>query len=218
MIVGGVAGQRIFRVPGDRHDFEPARQRVVNEKPAGEAFADAEDLLDDLGCLQGADDARHRPEHANLGTVGDEALGRRFRKYAAQRRIGCPGCIFFVRLEQRDVAVERSERRISERPLCQITGVGDEIAGGEIVGTVGDDVVAGDEIERVRRVEAFGVRLDIHERIDAQDRIAGAVNFQAINVGRTVRDLALQIIERYGVIVDDADRADARRRQIQHKR
>ena len=33
-----------------------------------------------------------------------------------------------------------------------------------------------------------------------------------------VRDLALQVVERYPVVVDDADGADARRRQIEHER
>ena len=33
-----------------------------------------------------------------------------------------------------------------------------------------------------------------------------------------VRDLALQVVERHPVVVDDADGADARRRQVEHER
>ena len=40
------------------------------------------------------------------------------------------------------MAVERPDRREHQRPLGEIAGVVDEIARGEIVGAVGDDVVA----------------------------------------------------------------------------
>ena len=42
--------------------------------------------------------------------------------------------------------------------------------------------------------------------------VARAVDLEASDVGRAMRDLALEVAERNGVVVDDADGADACRR------
>ena len=52
------------------------------------------------------------------------------------------------------MAVEGSYSGEDQRPLGQIAGVVDEIARGEIVGTVGDEVVAGHQVERIAGVDA----------------------------------------------------------------
>ena len=54
------------------------------------------------------------------------------------------------------MAVERADRGEDERLLGEVAGVIDEIARGEIVGAIGDDVELRDDLERVlgtRRVE-----------------------------------------------------------------
>ena len=69
------SGERIVWIPGDGYDFEPARQRVVDQQPPGQAFPEAKDFLDDLGRLQGSDDACDRPENAGLCAIGDKPCG-----------------------------------------------------------------------------------------------------------------------------------------------
>src|SRR3954469_6283481 len=46
---------------------EPGCERVVDQEPAGEARADAEDELDRLGRLEGTHHARQDTEHPALG-------------------------------------------------------------------------------------------------------------------------------------------------------
>ena len=56
-------------------------------------------------------------------------------------------------------------------------------------------------------------------RIDAPERVAGAVELRQADGLGVVDDLALQVGQRDGVVVDDAERADAGRREIlQHRR
>ena len=81
--------------------------------------------------------------------------------------------------DRRERAVERAERRRHQWLLGEITGVGDQIAGGEIVGAVGDDVVASDEIERVFRRQPDTVLLHGDVGIEAADLAAALSTFGA---------------------------------------
>ena len=85
---GCQAGERIFGIPGDGDDLEPARQCVIDQELPGQALAKADDLLDDLRRLQRSDNASDGAEHADLGAVRNEARRWCFRKQATQRRVG----------------------------------------------------------------------------------------------------------------------------------
>ena len=101
----------------------------------------------------------------------------------------------------------------------EIAGVGDEIAGGEIVGAVGDDVVARDQASALAAVEARRMRHERDMGVEPLDRRGRAVDLGRADVGRAVDHLALQIGQRHRVVVDDAERADAGGREIeQHRR
>src|SRR6266480_649806 len=115
-------------------------------------------------------------------------------------------------------AVEAADRRGDERFSREITGVGHEVAGGEIVGTVGDEVVAADEIERIRRGQAHRMGFDRDVRVEPPDHRGRAVDLGPAEVRSAVDDLALQIGKRHGVVIDDAERADARGGEIQQHR
>ena len=61
--------------------------------------------------------------------------------------------------------------------------------------------------------------LDRDVRVQPLDQCGRAVDLGPAEVRSAVDDLALQIGERHGVVIDDAERADARRREIeQHRR
>jgi len=62
-------------------------------------------------------------------------------------------------------AVKDADRGCDQRFPGEEAGVRDEIACREIVGTVGNDVISLDEIERVLRDEPCRVRLDRNMRI-----------------------------------------------------
>ncbi len=52
-------------------------------------------------------------------------------------------------------------------------GVVDEIAGGDVVGAVDDDVVRCDEVERVGRCQFRFVSGELNERIEVGDAVTG---------------------------------------------
>src|SRR5262245_60241347 len=80
---GIAAVQRIVGVPaiGDRAD--PRLERVVEQQPANEAFANLEQLLHHFDRGKRADDARDRPEDASLRARCDRAFRRWFGEEAA---------------------------------------------------------------------------------------------------------------------------------------
>ena len=88
----------------------------------------------------------------------------------------------------------------------------------EIVRPVGDDVVARDQIERVIAASgARAMRLDhgrsglmARSRRRAADSVLGRPD-----IGRPMRDLALEIGKRNRIEIDDADRAHTGRREIE---
>ena len=115
--------------------------------------------------------------------------------------------------------VEDADRRGHQRLLRKVAGIGHEIAGGEIVGTIGDEIVAGNDIERVVRREPHPMGLDVHMGIEAAERRGGALHLGPADIAGGVDDLALQVRQRDRIVVDHAERADAGRREIkQHRR
>ena len=54
--------------------------------------------------------------------------------------------------------------------------------------------------------------------LSSYHRIGGSLDLRPANVGCCENDLALQIRQRHVVVVDDADRADTRGRQIKQYR
>ena len=116
------------------------------------------------------------------------------------------------------MAVEGSDRGEDERALGEIAGVVDEIARGEIVGAVGDDVVAGDDLDGVLRLEPRGVEARLDMRVQALDALCRASRLVGAGACRVVHDLPLEIVEADAVVVDDADLADARGGEIEEER
>src|SRR6185295_9607029 len=62
-----------------------------------------------------------------------------------------------------------------------------------------------------------GMHVHRHVRIEAADCGRAALDLARPDVGRAMNHLPLQIGERDAVVVDDPDRADARRRQIKQR-
>ena len=58
------------------------------------------------------------------------------------------------------------------------------------------------------------MRLDRHVGIESRDRVGGAGDLGAPDVVGAVEHLTLQVRQRYRIVVDDAYRADAGRREI----
>ena len=62
------------------------------------------------------------------------------------------------------------------------------------------------------------MRLDFDVRIETRDGVLRALDLESADVRRVVNHLPLKVGERHDVVVDDAERADAGRREILQKR
>ena len=88
----------------------------------------------------------------------------------------------------------------------------------EVVGTVNDDVVAGDDVDDVAGRKSRVVRDDVDIRVQHGEGLFGRVDFSLTDAVDVVQNLTLQVALIYFVHVDDAERADASSRQIQRRR
>src|SRR5262249_8336252 len=147
-------------------------------------------------------------------TIGDRAWRRWLRKYAAIARERSAVRALLVRLQRAEVTIERTDRGKDQRLLGEIAGVADEIAGSEIIGTVGDHVVTRDDLQRILRREALRVGFDGYVRIEPAQRGLRARHLRGSDVRGVMHDLALQVVEGDLIIVDHAKRADTGRREI----
>ena len=62
------------------------------------------------------------------------------------------------------------------------------------------------------------MRLDLHLRIDRVRRPGGRFRLRFADPVGGVGDLALQVRQLHPIVIDDADRADASRREVQRER
>ena len=123
-----------------------------------------------------------------------------------------------MRLEHRKLALEAQHRRRDQRLPRQHAGIGDEEAGGEIVGAVADQVVGPDQRQGIGGGEPGLVGLHRHQRIDRPRGGGGVVDLGLADPGGGMGDLALQVGEIEQIVVNQADGADPGRGQIEQQR
>ena len=197
---------------------EAAGERVDHQDAPDQRGADPGDQLDRLGGHQRAHLAAQRAEHARFGTVGHLTLGGRRREQVAQVHTGHAAVGGRGGPEHRQLRIETQHGCPHQRQAQRRTGVVDEEPGGEVVRAVDDDVVAADDRGGVAGVEPFGVLHDHGLRRDLGDRLGGADHLGPSDIRLAVHDLALQVAGFDVVAVDDADRADPGRGQVDQGR
>ena len=158
-----------------------------------------------------ADHARQYSEHAAFSAARHKPRRRRLGIQAAIARA-------LLRVEDRRLTLEPEDRAVHIGLARQHARVVDQIAGGEVVGAVDDDVVIGEQLQRVLRREGGLVGVDLHVRIDLSDPLFRGVELQAADVCSRVNDLPLQVREVDHVEINDAQAANSRRSQIHCKR
>ena len=146
MVDGGMTAADGARVAmTDGHRAEQHGFGVEGEQTIGQQFADAREILQRLGGLDGAQHTGNGSQYACLRTGGNGASRRRFLEHAAVAgRAGHVG---------KRLTVEAQDAAVRERFARHDTRIIDEELHGEVVGTVHHEVVLPDDVERVRRVE-----------------------------------------------------------------
>ena len=142
---------------------------------------------------------------------GTEPARRRLRV-----EVPVGGAVLFP--EDADLAVEAEDRAPDVGLAEDRGGVVDEVAGGEVVGAVEDEVVAGKELQGVGGVEPDVVQPDVHQRVQGRDGVAGGLDLGPAHVRHAVDHLALQVAQVHVVVVDDAQGAHAGGGQVEQGR
>ena len=94
-------------------------------------------------------------------------------------------------------------------------GVVHQVAGGEVVGAVDDDVVAVDDVEDVVRPEPDVVGDDVDVGVESRQGLLGRVHLPLAQPVHVVEDLALEVGGVDDVHVDDPDRPHPGGRQVE---
>ena len=206
-----LAAGRALRVAADLERAEALLERVVGEEAPDERFAEVEHELDGLERLDRTDDPGEHAEHAGLGARRRQLGRRRLGQQAAVARA-------VVGLEHRDLTLEPEDRPVHDGHALEERRVVQQVAGREVVGAVDDDVVAADDVDDVVGAEAHVVGDDVDVGVERGERLLRRVDLAVADALDVVQDLALQVRGVDDVHVDDAERADSRRREIQGRR
>ena len=121
-------------------------------------------------------------------------------------------------MEHRNLPLEAEDRTVHVGHPKEHAGIVHEVAGGEIVRPIHHDVVPVEDLESVVRAEPHLAGLDLDFRVDVVESFAGGFEFAAAHVLGAVDDLSLEVAELDSVEIDESDRADAGRCQVERRR
>ncbi len=97
-------------------------------------------------------------------------------------------------------------------------GVVDQVAGGEVVRAVEDEVVAGEQLQCVGGVEPDVVEPHVHQGVQCSNGVPGRLDLGPAHVRNPVDHLALQIAQVDGVVVDDSQGSHPRGGKVEEGR
>src|SRR5438094_1167632 len=173
---------------------------------------DVQQVLDRLEGHHAADDPGQDAKHARLGAALHAARRRRLGEQAAVAA-GALG-----RVEQRQPALEPEDAAVLEGLGQEVRRVVGEVAGREVVGAVDDHVVGREDAHRRLRVEVLVDGHDLDVGVQVAQRLRRRFDLGPADVVVSVEQLALEVGGVDDVEVDDADLADAGRRQVHGRR
>ncbi len=170
-------------------------------------FPDPEYELDGLGRLNGT--------YSGWQDTQDPALGAT-RHEPRRRRLGVEAAVAwaFLGVEDARLTLEAEDRTVHVRLAREHARVVDEVARGEVVRAVDDDVEVLEDVERVLTAERLLETFDVDVRVYVLYAVTGALHLRTPHVGGAVDDLALQVGLVDDIEVHDAQGSDPRRREV----
>src|SRR5271156_1775353 len=205
------AAERAIGIFAELELAEAHGERVEEQQTADEGFTDADDEFQSFGCLDRADDSGKHAEHAAFGARGHQAWRRRFGIQAA-----IAGAVGIT--EDGYLAFETENGAVHVGLAEEDARVVDEIARGEIVGAVHDEVVVFQNVERVLAGEMRLESVNLNIGVQVAQAIAGCSDFGAAYVFGAEENLALQVGGIYRVEINEADAADSSCSEIEAER
>ena len=134
-----------------------------------------------------------RAKNPGLGAGRYGAGRRRLRKQTPIGRIGFAVGAPLVRADRRERAVEGSKRGGHQRPAGEVASVRDQITCGEIIGAIGDQIVAFDHRQGILCGEFHRALFDGDVGVEPVDQRRSAIDLRRADVGRGVDHLPLQV-------------------------
>ena len=164
-------------------------------------LADAENQLESFVRLDAPDNAGKRANRSTFRTRGDEPRRRRRWVLATQARAS-------IEIENSNLAFELVNRTEYERNAVQGTRIVNQVTRLVIVGTVNYQIVAVNLLQDIRcfQLDLFGLEHDI--LVDVLDLVLYGSDFRALDIARPVQHLALQVLKRNFLEIDDLDSAN----------
>src|SRR5580658_4709813 len=205
------AAERAIGIFAQLELAEAHGERVEEQQTAHERFTDSDDELQRFCRLNRADDSRQHAEDAALGARGYQAWRRGLGIQAA-----IAGAIGIT--EDGYLAFEAKNGAVDIGFAEEHGRVVDEIARGEIVGAVHDDVVIFQNVERVFAGEMRLESINLNIGIQVAQAIAGCSDFRTAYVFGAEENLALQVGGIHRVEINEADAADSSRGEIEAER
>src|SRR6266850_1772962 len=182
-------------------------ERVEQEITADERLARPEQQLQRLVGLERSDNAGQHAEDSGLRTRRRELRWRRCREEAAVART-------LMRAEDRELSLEAIDAPVHDRLVPLHRRVVQQVARREVVGAVDDHVVVGDDPVDVVARESLLVRDHRDIGVECFERLLRGERLRLSDALGAVQDLSLEVRRVDDVGVDDAQRADAGRREV----
>src|ERR1051326_4268828 len=123
-----------------------------------------------------------------------------------------------MRSEHRRLAIETKNRSVNIRLLREDADVVRQIASRKVIRAVNDDIVIGNNFERVFARETAFVRLDFDRGIYVAQSVSRRIQLFAPDVFCAVQNLALQIAKIDIVEIDEAELSNSSRGEIERSR
>src|SRR5271165_4604949 len=190
-------------------EFHP--ERIEQQQSPNQRVTLANNELERFSGLDGPDNSGEHAKHAALGAGRHQPWRRRFWVQAAVARAAGSA-------ENRDLAFEAEYGAVNVGFAEQDAGVVHQVARGEIVGSIDDDVVVLEKIEGVLAREASFERVDLNQRVQVAQVLGRRFNLGTSHVARAEEHLALQIRKVDGVEIHQTDAAHASCREIEAQR
>ena len=203
--VGDLVG-RVGRAPCTRGTTARGCRRRAADRSSGSPRSSSS-LIVSMAWIDPMMPGQHA-EHAGLGAAGRH-LGRR----GLGHHVAIGGSA--LRIEHGDHALEPEDGPVHDRDAELHRRVVHEEARGEVVGAVDDHVPPREDVHHVVGAEAHVVGDHVDVGVEEGEGLLGGVDLAVADSLDVVEDLALEVRLVDDVHVDDADRADACRRQVE---
>ena len=187
-------------------------ERIIDQQTVGERVPDFQNFFHGFIGLQNTDRAREDAQYSSLLAIRDQPGRRRFR-------VETPiAGVVLMRFDRGQLPLKTKDASRDQGFFCKETGVIHQESGAEVIGPVQHQVVIRQQGHNIFGADMLLIRLHADVGIQCLQKPTAGFDLGNSHVGRGVEDLPLQVRKIDHVAVNQSDRADTRRAQVQGDR